>query len=52
MALLGERYGLDISDAAYAAVAQVRGAALATLGEALLGTGLGRPPSSIVAELA
>ena len=33
-------------------VAQVRGAVLATLDEALLGSGLGRRPSSIVAELA
>jgi predicted nucleic acid-binding protein len=52
MALLGERHGLTIYDAAYAAVAQVRGAVLATLDEALLGSGLGRRPSSIVAELA
>jgi predicted nucleic acid-binding protein len=52
MALLGERFGLTIYDAAYAAVAQVRGATLATLDEALLGSGLGRRPSAIVAELA
>ena len=52
MALLGERHGLTIYDAAYAAVAQVRGALLATLDVALLGSGLGLRPSSIVAELA
>lgn len=52
MALLGERHGLTIYDAAYAAIAQVRGAVLATLDEALLGSGLGRRPSAIVAELA
>jgi predicted nucleic acid-binding protein len=51
MADLGERYGLTIYDAAYAAVAQVRGAELATMDEALLASGLGRRPSAIVADL-
>jgi len=52
MALLAERHGLTMSDAANAAVAQTRGAELATLDEALLRTGLGHPPGSIVAEIA
>jgi predicted nucleic acid-binding protein len=51
MAHLGERHGLTIYDAAYAAVAQVRGAELATMDEALLRSGLGRRPSSIVAAI-
>jgi predicted nucleic acid-binding protein len=51
MAHLGERYDLTIYDAAYAAVAQVRGAELATMDGALLASGLGRRPSAIVADL-
>ena len=48
---LAERHDLTIYDAAYAAVAQVRGAELATMDEALLRSGLGRRPSSIVADI-
>jgi predicted nucleic acid-binding protein len=51
MADLAERHDLTIYDAAYAAVAQVRRAELATMDDALLGSGLGRRPSSILADL-
>jgi predicted nucleic acid-binding protein len=47
-ATLAERHGLTLYDAAYAAVAQARGA---TLDEALLRSGLGRRPSAVVADL-
>jgi predicted nucleic acid-binding protein len=49
---LATRHDLSLYDAAYAAVAQSRGAELATLDEALLRSGLGRRPSAIVADLA
>jgi predicted nucleic acid-binding protein len=51
-ATLAELHGLTLYDAAYAAVAQSRGAELATLDRALLRSGLGRPPSAILADLA
>lgn len=50
-ATLAERHGLTIHDAAYAAVAQARGAELATMDEALLRCSLGRRPSSIVDQI-
>jgi len=50
-ALLAERHGLTLYDAAYAAVAQARGARLATLDRQLLDSGLGRRPSAILEDL-
>lgn len=50
-AILAERHDLTIYDAAYAAVAQSRGAELATLDRALLKSQLGRRPSTIAAAL-
>jgi predicted nucleic acid-binding protein len=50
-ARLAERHGLTFCDAAYAAVAQGRGAELATLDQALLRSGLGRRPSAILDEV-
>lgn len=47
-ATLAEQHGLTLYDAAYAAVARSRGALLATLDRALLGSGLGQRPSQIV----
>ncbi len=49
---LADRHDLTLYDAAYAAVAESRGATLATLDRALLRAGLGRRPSELVAELA
>jgi predicted nucleic acid-binding protein len=48
---LAERHDLTLYDAAYAAVAQARDAALATVDRALLQATLGRRPSEIVADL-
>jgi len=48
---LAERHELTLYDAAYTAVAQSRGAALATLDRALLRARLGSRPSDIVAQL-
>ena len=50
-ALLAERHGLTLYDAAYAAVALARGAQLATLDRQLLQSGLGRRPSGILENL-
>lgn len=50
-ALLAERHGLTLYDAAYAAVAQARGAQLATLDRQLLQSGNGRRPSAILEDL-
>ena len=50
-ATLAERHGLTLYDAAYAAIAQSRGARLATLDHALLQAGLGQRPSAILAAL-
>lgn len=50
-AALATRHGLTLYDASYAAVAQVRGAQLATLDEALLRSGLEHRPSTIIAAL-
>ncbi|MBA2700631.1 MAG: type II toxin-antitoxin system VapC family toxin [Chloroflexi bacterium] len=50
-ATLAQRHGLTLNDAAYAAVAQARGAELATLDQALLRSGLRRRPSAILADL-
>jgi predicted nucleic acid-binding protein len=47
--VLAEKHRLTVYDAAYAAVAQSRGADLVTLDRALLGAGLGRRPSEILA---
>lgn len=47
-AVLAQRYDLTLYDAAYAAAAQSRGAALATLDQALLASGLGQRPSRIL----
>lgn len=49
---LAEQHGLTLYDAAYAAVARARGAELVTLDRALLRSGLGRRPSSVLADLA
>lgn len=51
-AQLAQQHDLSFYDAAYAAVAQRRGAELATLDGALLRAGLGRAPAAIVADLA
>ena len=48
-AVLAEASDLTLYDATYAAVAQSRGAHLATLDKALLKSGLGMRPSEIVA---
>jgi predicted nucleic acid-binding protein len=47
---LAARHRLTFYDAAYAAVAETRGATLATLDRALLDAGLGRSPSELVAR--
>lgn len=49
---LARQHGLSFYDAAYAAVAQRRGAELATFDRALQRAGLGRAPAAIVADLA
>lgn len=49
---LAQRYDLTLYDAAYAAVAEHRGATLATLDRALLRAGLGSRPSQLVERLA
>lgn len=49
---LAHRHDLTLYDAAYAAVAEGRGASLATLDRALLDAGLGERPSDIAARLA
>ena len=48
---LAESHGLTLYDAAYAAVAARRGAAVATLDSDLLDAGLGTKPSDLVARL-
>ena len=48
---LAEREGLTLYDAAYAAVAQRRGALLVTLDRKLLAAGVGRSPREAVAQL-
>lgn len=48
---LAAEHQLTLYDAAYAAVAQARGAELVTLDRALLRSGLGKRPSSLLAEL-
>lgn len=48
---LADEHGLTIYDAAYAAVAESREAALATLDGALLNAGLGTRPSELAARL-
>jgi predicted nucleic acid-binding protein len=48
---LAERHGLTLHDAAHAAVARSRQAALATLDRALLDAGLGSRPSELTAQL-
>jgi predicted nucleic acid-binding protein len=48
---LAARHELTLYDAAYAAVAESREAALVTLDRALLGTGLGTRPSELAARL-
>jgi predicted nucleic acid-binding protein len=50
-ASLAEQHDLTLYDAAYAAVARRRGAALATLDRELLRAGLGRRPSELAADL-
>lgn len=45
---LAERHGLTLYDATYAAVAEMREAALATLDGALLGAGLGVRPADLL----
>lgn len=49
---LGARHDLTLYDAAYAAVAENRGATLATLDRALLKAGLGSRPSELSGQLA
>lgn len=49
--MLAEQHDLTLYDAAYAAVARHRGAALATLDRELLRAGLGRRPSELAAGL-
>jgi len=49
---LAEHHDLTLYDAAYAAVAQSRSAALATLDRALLDAKLGRRPSELVTAIA
>jgi predicted nucleic acid-binding protein len=48
---LAERHDLTLYDAAYAAVAQQRGAALATMDKQLLAAELGQRPGEILARL-
>lgn len=48
---LAERHGLTLYDAAYAAVAGRRGAALATLDSKLLAAGLGTRPGELVGRI-
>lgn len=48
---LAARHDLTLCDAAYAAVAENRGAKLATLERALLEAGLGSRPSALAEEL-
>lgn len=48
---LAERHGLTLYDATYAAVAESRGAELATLDKALLDSGLGVRPGEIAERL-
>lgn len=50
-AVLAELHDLTLYDAAYAAVARASGAELVTLDRALLGSGLGRRPSEVLADL-
>lgn len=50
-ARLAEQHGLTLYDAACAAVARCRGAALATLDRELLSAGLGQRPSELAADL-
>lgn len=50
-ATLAEEHALTFYDATYAAVARVRGAALATLDRELLAAGLGETPAQLVARL-
>jgi predicted nucleic acid-binding protein len=50
-ARLAEQHDLTLYDAAYAAVARRRGAALATLDPELLRAGLGRRPSELAGEI-
>lgn len=47
---LAAEHGLSLYDATYAAVAQGRGAALATHDAKLLAAGLGSPPSELLAR--
>lgn len=49
---LADAGGLTFDDAAYAAVAQRRGAPLVTLDRHLLDAGLGSPPSDVLARMA
>ncbi len=49
---LATRHGLTLYDAAYAAVAENRGATLATFDGALLKAGLGSRPSELIEKLA
>lgn len=49
---LADRHALTLYDAAYAAVAENRGATLATLDRALLKAGLGSRPSEVAERLA
>lgn len=50
-AALAGLHDLTLYDAAYAAVARASGAELVTLDRALLGSGLGRKPSAVLADL-
>jgi predicted nucleic acid-binding protein len=50
-AALAELHDLTLYDATYAAVARASGAELVTLDRALLGSGLGRRPSEVLADL-
>ena len=50
-AQLAERHDLTLYDAVYAAVAENRGAVLATLDRALIRAGLGRRPGELVSQL-
>ena len=49
---LADQHDLTLYDATYAAVAQARGAELASLDKALLKAGLARPPAEVVALVA
>ena len=48
---IAHRHGLTLYDAAYAAVAQSRGATLVTLDKEIRRAGLGKRPSELVAML-